>query len=245
MESMARRGFLDRSYGVLGGSLPAPVALVIGATLVSSILAAQLAGFGLAIALVPGYVLQGQVWRLVSWVFVEPDPLGLIFAGLALYWFGRDLVRVWGAARFLGAYVGLAAVAAAITCAAAFASPVLMGARFVGAWPIVSGLIIAWACVFPTRSMLLYFVIPLQGRNLIYATLAGTLLFALLGGSLAAYIPHFAAQLVTLAAMRGNPFGGLWARLKFEVAYGRWRRRASRLRAVPRPDEHDRPRYYH
>jgi membrane associated rhomboid family serine protease len=245
MESMARRGFLDRSFMVLGGSLPVAVALLIGATLIGSILAAQLAGFGLAVALVPGYVFAGQLWRLVSWAFVEPDALGLIFAGLALYWFGSGLVRAWGAGRFLAAYAGLAAVAAAITCAAAIVSPGLLGARFVGAWPVVSALIVAWACVFPTRSILFYFVIPLHGRNLIYATLAGTLLFALLGGSLAAYIPHFAAQLVALVAMRGNPFGGLWARIKFEVAYGRWRRRATRLRAVPRPDEQDRPRYYH
>jgi membrane associated rhomboid family serine protease len=245
MEVMARGRFLDRRYQVLGGTLSAPVALLIGATLAGSILAAQLQGFGLAVALVPGYVLVGEVWRLVSWVFVQPDPLGLIFAALALYWFGRDLVRVWGPARFLGAYVGLAAVAAAITCAAAFTSSTLMGTRFVGAWPVVSALIVAWACLFPTRSILLYFVIPLHGRNLIYATLAGTLLFALLGGSMSAYIPHFAAQLAALVAMRGNPFGGLWARLKFEVAYGRWRRKASRLRAVPRPDQDDRPRYYH
>jgi membrane associated rhomboid family serine protease len=241
---MARRSFLDRRFDVLGGSLPAPVALLIAATLVSSILGAQVAGFAAAGALVPGYVFLGQLWRLVSWVFLELDPLGLIFAALALFWFGRDLVRVWGPLRFLGAYLGLAAAAAGITCLAALAFPELRAHPFIGAWPVVSALIIAWACVFPGRNMLLYFVVPLSGRNLIYATLGGTLLFALLGG-MANFIPHFAAQLVSLAVMRGNPIGPLWARVRFELAYGRWRRRARRLHEVPRPTRDESSRYYH
>ena len=49
-------------------------------------------------------------------------------------------------------------------------------------WPLADALIIAWATLFPTRQMLVYFVIPLGGRNLIYATLGGTLIFALLAG---------------------------------------------------------------
>lgn len=241
---MARGRFMDRRFEVLGGSLPAPVALLIGATLVSSILGAQIAGLTEAGALVPGYVLRGEVWRLVTWVFFERSPVSLIFAALALYWFGRDLVRVWGPLRFLGAYASLAAAAAGVTCLVALAAPDLRRYLFVGAWPVVSALIIAWACVFPGRNMLLYFVLPLSGRNLIYATLGGTLLFALLGGSLAAYIPDFAAQLLCLAVMRGNPLRPLWARLRFELAYGRWRRRTSRLREVPRSRDEG-PRYYH
>ena len=241
---MARSRFLDRRFEVLGGSLPAPVALLIGATLVSSILGAQLPGFAEGGALVPGLVYLGQLWRLLSWVFFEQDPLGLIFAALALFWFGRDLVRVWGPLRFLGAYLSLAAAAAGVTCLVALALPGLRAYAFLGAWPVVSALIIAWACLFPTRNLLLYFVIPMGGRNLIYATLGGTLLFALLSRDKAPYIPHFAAQLLSLAAMRGNPLRPLWTRLRFELAYGRWRRRTSRLREVPRPRDEG-PRYYH
>jgi membrane associated rhomboid family serine protease len=241
---MARSRFLDRRFEVLGGSLPAPVALLIAATLVCSILGAQLAGFAKGGALVPGLVFLGQLWRLVSWVFFERDPLALIFAVLALFWFGRDLVRVWGPFRFLGAYLSLAAAAAGVTCLVALALRDLQAYPFIGPWPVVSALIIAWACLFPSRSLLLYFVIPMGGRNLIYATLGGTLLFALLSQDKAPYIPHFAAQLLSLAAMRGNPLRPLWARLRFELAYGRWRRRTSRLHEVPRPRDEG-PRYYH
>jgi membrane associated rhomboid family serine protease len=244
MDEMAR-SFLDRRFVVLGGSVPVPVALLIAATLVCSILSARLVGFGHASALVPGFVFTGQIWRLATWVFIEPDPLGLIFACLGLFWFGSDLLRIWGARRFLGAYLGLAAAAGGVTCAAALVPrTVLMGHPFVGAWAPVSALIIAWACAFPDRTMALYFVVRLHGRNLVYATLGGTLIFALLGG-IENYIPHFAAQLVCLAWMKGNPIRPLLARVRFELAYGRWRRRTSRLREVPRPPRDENPRYYH
>jgi membrane associated rhomboid family serine protease len=241
---MPRSRWLDRHVPVLGGSLPFAGALVLGATLLASILGAQSAGIRGAGALVPALVVAGQLWRLVTWVFFEMDPLGLIFAGLAVFWFGKDLVRVWGPGRFLLTYLGLAAAAGAVTTALAFAWPELGGRAFWGAWPVVSALIIAWACVFPTRNILLYFVIPLSGRNLIYATLGGTLLFALLGG-LAGFVPHFAAQLLSLAAMRGRGPRELWTRLKFELAYRGWRRRSSRLREVPPPPRDETPRWYH
>jgi hypothetical protein len=109
---------------------------------------------------------------------------------------------------------------------------------------VVSALIIVWARTFPTRNMLLYFVVPLSGRNLVYATLGGTLLFALLGG-FAGFVPHFAAQLVGLVWLPGKPWGDLLARVKFELAYRRWRHRSSRLREVPRPARDETTRWYH
>lgn len=240
---MLRTRWLDRRFRVLGGTLPAPIALLIAATLVSSILGAQVRDVIVAGALVPGAVFLGQVWRLVTWVLFEPDPLSLIFAGLALFWFGVELVRVWGPGRFLAAYFGLAGAAGTLTCLAAVAWPALRLQPFLGPWPVVSALIIAWAICFPTRNIFLYFVLPLHGRNLIYATVLGTLLFALLVG-VARFVPHFAAQLVTLTVLRGT-VGHLWARVRFELAYRGWRRRASRLREVPPPSREETSRWYH
>jgi membrane associated rhomboid family serine protease len=241
-----RPSWLDGRIRVLGGSLPVPVALLIGATLVTSILGAQLPRFLELGALVPGFVWSGQAWRLVTWAFFEMSPLGLIFAALALFWFGSDLVRLWGPVRFLATYLGLAAAAAGVTCLLALVWSPLLGLVALGAWPVVSGLIIAWAIAFPTRDIFVYFVLPLHGRNLIYATLGGTLLFALLSGGVASYVPHFAAELLALVSMRRSPLGELWAKVKFEFAYRRWRHRSSNLREVPRPRSRDEdPRWYH
>ena len=237
--------WLDRRFSLLGGSLTAAGGLVIGVTLVTSILGAQVPGILAKGAFAPALVFGGQLWRMVTWVFFEQNPLGLIFAALAIYWFGNDLVRIWGPLRFLATYVGLAAAAAGVTCVVALVSPAVEAHGYYGAWPVVSALIIAWACAFPTRNILVYFVLPLSGRNLIYATLGGTLLFALLSGWVGAYVPHFAAELLSLAAMRGKGLRNFWARVKFELAYRNWRRRTSRLREVPRPQRDETPRWYH
>jgi membrane associated rhomboid family serine protease len=236
--------WLDRRFSLLGGSLTAASALLIGVTLVTSILGAQLPGLAGAGALVPGLVLTGQLWRMVTWVFFEQHPLGLVFAALAIYWFGNDLVRIWGPVRFLATYLGLAAAAAGVTCVVGLAWPAVYAHPFLGAWAVVSGMIVAWACAFPTRNILVYFVLPLSGKNLIYATLGGTLLFALFS-SFGLFVPHFAAELLTLAAMRGRGLRNFWARVKFELAYRNWRRRTSRLREVPRPPRDETPRWYH
>jgi membrane associated rhomboid family serine protease len=245
MGKMARTRWLDRSYEVLGGRLPAPIAFLIAATFAASILAAQFAGVGATGVLVPGLVAMGEVWRLVTWVFFQLDPIGLIFGALALFWIGSALVGVWGPGRFLATYFVIAAAGGLVTCLFALLLPRLRGAAFSGPWPIVDALIIAYAVYFPNRDILVYFVLPLRGRNLIYATLAGTLLFALLSGDLSLFIPHFTAELGTLAWLRGTPLGPLWARLKYEFAYRRWRRRASKLKAVPPPSPDEAPRWYH
>jgi membrane associated rhomboid family serine protease len=241
---MARRRWLDRHFYVLGGTLTAPVALLIGVTLLSSILGAQIAGILFGGALVPGLVLQGEVWRLFTWPLFERDALSLIFALLALFWFGNDLVRIWGPVRFLVRYFALAGAAGVGTCLVALVWPALLAAPFVGPWAVVDAVIIAWAVSFPTRDIFLYFVVPLHGRNLVYATLGGTLLFALLGG-IGAFVPHFTAELLTLALLRGVRVDRLWARARFELAYRLWRRRTSRLREVPPRAGDDSPRWYH
>ena len=103
--------WLDRRFSLLGGSLTAAGGLVIGVTLVTSILGAQVPGILAKGAFAPALVFGGQLWRMVTWVFFEQNPLGLIFAALAIYWLGNDLVRIWAPVRFLATYVGLAAAA--------------------------------------------------------------------------------------------------------------------------------------
>src|SRR3972149_7102288 len=114
-----RASWLDRRFQLLGGSLPASIALLIGAMLIASILGAQVAGVVATGALVPALAFAGQLWRLVTWAFFEQDAIGLIFGALALFWFGGDLVRIWGPVRFLASYLGLAAGGASVTCAVA------------------------------------------------------------------------------------------------------------------------------
>jgi hypothetical protein len=119
-----------------------------------------------------------------------------------------------------------------------------MGFPHVGPWALVSGLIVTWALLYPHRDVFVYFVLPLRGRNLIYATVGGTVLFALLGG-VTRYVPHFVAQGLALLYMR-EPFWENWLlRLRYSLKTRAWRRRTSHLRPVDRAGGEEPPKWLH
>jgi membrane associated rhomboid family serine protease len=198
---MARFG--RQSWQVGNVRLPAVVGALIATTLFCSIVGVIGARNGLPLIrlgiLQPELVFRGEVWRLVTWVFFELQPISLIFACLMLYWFGRDLAQRWGAMRFLAVWFGFAAGVALATCLIGkFLWSEVYASSYAGSWPMQEALIIAWALLFPDRQIMLYFVLPVGGRALIWITLGGTLLFALYYG-FASFLPHFLAELTMLS----------------------------------------------
>lgn len=232
---------LNRQLYFLGSRVPLVVAVLVGLTLAGSILGAvgRRNGFPLVLqwgVLAPDLVWAGQLWRLLSWPFFETDGLALIFAGLALWWFGRDLASSFGPAGFLARYLAVALLTGVGICLLArFGWPALGNAFFMGAWPLVDAMIVAWAIFYPHRQILFFFVLPLGGRNLVYVTVGVTVLFALLEG-FARFIPHFLALAVTLAYMRDPSLLYLWLRLRLAWERRGGRRRSSHLRAVDGED---------
>ena len=236
------------SFVFFGARFPAVVVWLAGAILVGSCLAAVDLRVGTQslrhLFLSPDAVAHGQVWRLVTWSFFELSPLGLIFGCLMIMIFGRDLSDVWGPRRFLGAYLTLSILTGAVTTLLGLASPSVRQTAFLTIWPLAEAFIIAWATLFPTRQMLVYFVLPLGGRNLILFTVGCTLVFALLVGFLP-FIPHFVAQGLMLVYLREPGIGRLWQRLTLGMRGG-GKRRPTHLRAVDRLDrEEEPPRWLH
>jgi hypothetical protein len=74
-------------------------------------------------------------------------------------------------------------------------------------------------------------VLPLRGWTLVYATIATTVLFALLHG-VAGFLPHFAAEGLVLLYLQSGVVG----RMLRGIRPGSLRSR-SRIREVKRPDE--------
>jgi membrane associated rhomboid family serine protease len=183
--------------------VPRVVAGIIAATAIVSVLAAVgsrngAAGMlGAGLLVVPA-VWHGQIWRLVTWVFYELDVLPLVFACLTLYWFAGDLAREWGARRLLAVYLGIAASAAAVTCLVGLVWQEVALIPQAGSWPVLDALLVAWGLTHPDREMRVWGLFRLTGRQLVWITLIGTLLYALFRG-LAGYVPHMAAELLMLA----------------------------------------------
>ncbi len=161
-------------------------------TLVASIFAV-LDGGWLAhwMALAPSRVWRGEVWRLITWPFVEPAPLSLVLTLASIYKFGSELAIRWGDRRLLRFMAQIVGVAAIATCVVA---PIL-GAGYLhrlGGWAVCDALVIAWARQFPERTLVLYGMIAASGRDLVKVTIAITAIYALYSG-LIAMIPELVA----------------------------------------------------
>jgi len=217
--------------------VPAAVGGLIAATVAVSLVAVVGDRNGLPLlqlsVLAPRAVWSGEVWRLVTWALVETEPLNLLFGGLVLFWFGRDLVEAWGERRFLAVYLGIAAAAGALTSLAALAWPALLALRFTGFWAALDAIIVAWALLHPFRQILLFFAVPVSGKALLWITVGGTVLFALFTG-VAAFVPHLLAEGLAWAWVSGNG-PGRWLR-RLRLPRPRRRGRFEVIRADRDPD---------
>jgi len=148
-------------------------------------------------------------WQIVTYSFLHANFNHLFFNMLGLWMFGSELEHVWGQRRFVIFYFA-SVVAAALT--QLVVNLWLNGGPTLGASGGLFGLLLAFAMIFPNRTILLFFVIPMKAKwlALLYGILelyqgveytnSGVAHFAHLGGMLGGYL--------TLRYWRGQaPFG--------------------------------------
>ncbi|HCX65298.1 MAG TPA: hypothetical protein DHN33_08835 [Eubacteriaceae bacterium] len=111
--------------------------------------------------LIPYYVMQGEVWRLFTFIFTPPTN-SLIFIIFALYFYymiGSTLERQWGTAKFnLYYFIGFLG-----TIIGSF----LTGAPATSTYLNLS-LFLAFAHIFPDFQVLLFLMIPVKMKYLAY-----------------------------------------------------------------------------
>lgn len=99
-------------------------------------------------------VLQGQLWRIITFVLIPPQGSALLVAiGLYFYYFvGSSLESAWGSFRFTFYYlIGiLGSLAAGFIAGATTAAYLNLSLFF------------AYAALFPERQVLLFFFIPIK-----------------------------------------------------------------------------------
>ncbi len=115
-------------------------------------------------ALEPYKVLQGQVWRLVTYAFLHDtsSPWHIVFNMLVLWMFGPILEALWGRREFLAFYL-TAAVASGI-CHLAFGLAMHSPAGAVGASGAIMGIMMAFAYYYPTAPITIFFLLTLEAR---------------------------------------------------------------------------------
>ena len=157
------------------------IAITLAASVVALLDGGWLSGW---LALAPSRIWRGEVWRLGTWVFVEPGPMNLILTCASIYKFGGELAPRWGDLRLRRFLIEVLGGAAVVTTLLALASGTAWHMHRFGGWAIGDALVIAWARQYPNSTLALYGLIQLRGRHLITVTIGITVVFALSSGPL-------------------------------------------------------------
>ncbi len=112
----------------------------------------------------PALILQGQVWRLISFMFLPPsDGILALVVIYFYYWIGKTLEEHWGTPQFnIYFFSGVL-----LTVLYGFAAYFLFHQRFVmTAQYIYLSMFFSFAALFPDLQVLLFFIIPIKMKYL-------------------------------------------------------------------------------
>lgn len=157
------------------------------------------------------YVMQGQVWRLLTFVFVpvSGSPLSLVLTLYLCYLIGHTLESNWGGFQFNVYYLCgmLGAIASAAICG------------FASSYYLNLSLFFAFAMLYPDFQLLLFFIVPIKIKYL--ALFSGALcLINLLFGTMADRV-SLVFSLINFLLFFGGDF---WRTAKQELRYFKNRR---------------------
>jgi membrane associated rhomboid family serine protease len=147
-----------------------------------------------------------EPWQVLSYAFLHGSPTHLFFNMFAVYMFGSELERYWGARRFLFLYfssIVFAAIAQLLVAG-------LSGGDYptVGASGGVFGLLLVYAVLFPRRKLMLIFP-PIPMPAWLFVTLYGALELTMGLTGTQPGVAHFAHL--------GGMLGGFIALLSFRA----------------------------
>lgn len=128
------------------------------------------------LVLVPQLVLQGEVWRLITFILIPPTTslLWLVFALYFYYMIGSSLENEWGTFKFnIYYFTGVVATIAGSFLTGSPAIPVYLNLS----------LFLAFASIFPNYQIMLFFIVPVKIKYLAWLD-AAYLGYTLLVGSL-------------------------------------------------------------
>ena len=111
----------------------------------------------------PALIFRGEVWRLVTWIFVPTNPQqNIIFSAITLYFYyfiGSTLEREWGTGKFTIFYLAGVALHVIYGFTAWFAmrQTILIAPIYLNL-----SMFFAFAVLFPDHVVRLFFIIPIK-----------------------------------------------------------------------------------
>lgn len=189
---------------------------VIGATMIAymvqSILNVPIYQY---LAFVPSLIMEGQVWRIITFIFIPPSAsiITIAFVMYFYYMVGSTLENEWGAFKFNMYYLfGMIGTIIAAFITGMGTSVYLNLSLFLG-----------FAYLFPHVEILLFFLIPVKIKYLAYLNWA-YFIFSLLFGSMGIRVATI-VSLINFFIFFGNDFIDY---MKNQKRYGATRRNFKR-----------------
>lgn len=188
----------------------------------------------------PAQVMNGQIWRLITWIIMPPGSTNIFFYLIMMlfyYQLGSTLEQTWGAFRFnlyiFGGilFTDIGVMLGYIIFANMGSAEVLNIAYAVSTYYINMGIFLAFAMTYPDNRVMLYFIIPIKMKWLavVYAVLIAISFFqSPLGGKIviASSLLNFVIFFLMTMAGSGNGFRGT-NRGAFDFNIGRNRKGSS------------------
>lgn len=165
----------------------------------------------------PERILAGEVWRLLTAVFLHGGLWHIFFNMFALYWAGLRIEELRGAREFTLFYLA-SGIGANLVYLAVYLAGLCPRTQAIGASGAVVAVLVVFACYYPRQRLLLFMVIPIPAWGLV-ALFVGLDLYGALGGNgrivgkNVAFIVHLGgAALGLLYYQSGIQFSRLFAR---------------------------------
>ncbi len=169
-------------------------------------------------------VLKGQVWRLVTYAFLhEPGQIThILFNMLFLWWFGSDMEDLLGPREFLAFYLVSAFLGGLGFMLAGFLD--MQAGVCLGASGAVTAVMVLCACYYPSRMILVFFILPVPIWALVLFEVAQDTLTFLSGARTSTAVSvHLAG-----AAFGFLYFKRRWQLMRFMPNWKEWRKQKRR-----------------
>jgi len=117
------------------------------------------------VTFIPERIFRGEVWRLISFIFVPMDfsPLYFVLSLMLYYYLGTQLEYAWGSARFT-IYYAAGVVLNILVGLLMWFSPALRGYGVVNMYYVNMSLFFAFATLYPDAQFLLFYIIPFKAK---------------------------------------------------------------------------------
>lgn len=184
----------------------------------------------------PAAVLRGAVWQPLTYALIYPLHAAGIFGFLIslyfLFMIGSQVEATIGSKRFLQFFLLAPVVGAIVTIPFAYLLGFAHQSPIPGLWGALGALTILFAHHFAHQPIYLMFVLPVQGKTLIWISFGIVGLYAILGG-LGAVFPAMVSMLFALGWARGilQPRRA-WLRFRARRIERQLKKRASRFSVI-------------